>query len=119
MASNASRPRILITRAEDVPGQRWDDYAESVANAGGEPIEGALDAAHNTPEHDGLLQRGQLRFGGVHAELRGALAARLLDAERVGQDLQPRLLACRKKKRPRKGPAGRMKRGPGREAGGR
>ena len=58
MASNASRPRILITRAEEVPGQRWDDYAENVANAGGEPIEGALDAVHETPEHDGLLLTG-------------------------------------------------------------
>lgn len=36
-------PRVLITRAEDVSGERWDDYADRVRAAGGEPI--AIDLA--------------------------------------------------------------------------
>jgi putative glutamine amidotransferase len=34
--STASRPRILTTRAEEVPGESWDDYALCVERAGGE-----------------------------------------------------------------------------------
>ncbi|MDA0351663.1 MAG: gamma-glutamyl-gamma-aminobutyrate hydrolase family protein [Chloroflexi bacterium] len=43
--SNADRPRILITRAEDVLGERWDDYAACIARAGGDPIAADLPAA--------------------------------------------------------------------------
>ncbi len=32
----ADRPRILITRAEEVTGERWNDYADRVEAAGGE-----------------------------------------------------------------------------------
>lgn len=35
--TNPANPRILITRAEDVVGERWDDYADCVRRAGGEP----------------------------------------------------------------------------------
>lgn len=37
MAESGGRPRILITRAEDVPGERWEDYADRVREAGGDP----------------------------------------------------------------------------------
>jgi len=33
-----TRPRILITRAEDVVGERWEDYADRVRDAGGDPV---------------------------------------------------------------------------------
>ena len=36
------RPRILITRAEDVTDERWADYADHITEAGGEPVEAAL-----------------------------------------------------------------------------
>ena len=32
------RPRVLITRAEDVLGEDWDDYARCVERAGGDPV---------------------------------------------------------------------------------
>ena len=32
-----ARAPILVTRAEPVPGERWQDYAECVARAGGDP----------------------------------------------------------------------------------
>ena len=38
----SSRRPILVTRAEPVPGERWEDYAESVARAGGDPACAAL-----------------------------------------------------------------------------
>lgn len=38
------RPRILITRAEEVIGERWDDYATAIERAGGDPIPAALGA---------------------------------------------------------------------------
>ena len=54
----ASRPRILVTRAEEVAGERWEDYADRIAEAGGEPV--AIDQADwerdpSTPPCDGLL----------------------------------------------------------------
>jgi putative glutamine amidotransferase len=60
-ADRSARPRILITRAEDVVGERWDDYADCVRAAGGEPV--AIDLADCTedaqaaalPPFDGLL----------------------------------------------------------------
>jgi len=52
------RPRILITRQEDVLGEDWDDYARCVERAGGEAI--PLDCATFTgiadlPPHDGIM----------------------------------------------------------------
>ncbi len=37
-----ARAPILVTRAEPVPGERWQDYAECVARAGGDPECAAL-----------------------------------------------------------------------------
>jgi len=53
-----ARPRILVTRAETVVGERWDDYADRVREAGGEAI--ALDQAGwersgAAASYDGLL----------------------------------------------------------------
>lgn len=54
-------PRILITRAEDVTSERWEDYAERVSAAGGEPVEAALGASLEAPADlpfDGLILTG-------------------------------------------------------------
>lgn len=55
------RPRILITRSEGDPGERWEYYADRVRSAGGEPI--ALDTSlyhvgDVFPAHDGLVLTG-------------------------------------------------------------
>ncbi|MCK9486606.1 MAG: gamma-glutamyl-gamma-aminobutyrate hydrolase family protein [Dehalococcoidia bacterium] len=52
------RPRVLITRAEDVLGEDWDDYARCIDRAGGEPV--AFDCASFTtvealPPFEGLI----------------------------------------------------------------
>jgi putative glutamine amidotransferase len=52
------RPTILISRAEDVAGERWEDYAEAVVLAGGDPV--PIDAgdfleAAALPAHDGIV----------------------------------------------------------------
>ncbi len=52
------QPRILITRAEPIPSERWEDYADRTADAGGEPVAGDLagaEAGRPLPDHDGLL----------------------------------------------------------------
>ena len=49
MTSAGDRPRVLVTRAEEVVGERWDDYADRVREAGAEAI--AIDQA--TWERDG------------------------------------------------------------------
>ena len=54
----AQRPRILITRAEAIPDERWEDYADRVAEAGGDPLPcdlAAWEADAPLPPHDGLL----------------------------------------------------------------
>ena len=54
--STPDRPRILITRAEAVLGENWDDYARCVQRAGGEPMPADLAAgseAHR--DFDGLI----------------------------------------------------------------
>lgn len=38
MTERRERPRILITRHEDVLGEDWEDYARCVERAGGEPV---------------------------------------------------------------------------------
>lgn len=55
----ASRPVILITRAETITGERWEEYAERIADAGGAPR--ALDTAGGPtalPAHAGILLTG-------------------------------------------------------------
>lgn len=60
------RPRVLISRAEDVTGERWQDYADRITEAGGAPVDLALDAwqRSGTPdaappiEYDALVLTG-------------------------------------------------------------
>ncbi len=55
------RPRILITRAEDVTSERWEDYADRVRAAGGEPVEavlGSWQAAETDATPAGLILTG-------------------------------------------------------------
>ncbi|MFN8585347.1 MAG: gamma-glutamyl-gamma-aminobutyrate hydrolase family protein [Dehalococcoidia bacterium] len=55
------RPRILITRAEDVTGERWNDYADRVTAAGGEPVAADLadwTAGAEPPDYDGVIVTG-------------------------------------------------------------
>ncbi len=56
--SEGYRPTILITRAEEVVGEDWDDYARCVEDAGGEAV--PFDCATfigtaELPPHDGIL----------------------------------------------------------------
>ena len=58
MTPAADRPRILITRAEEVMGERWDDYADRITETGAEAV--AYDQAEwerdgTLPAYDGLL----------------------------------------------------------------
>jgi putative glutamine amidotransferase len=49
-------PIILISRAEDVLGERWDDYAEAIVAAGGDARAVDLgEAADALPPFDGLM----------------------------------------------------------------
>ena len=52
------RPVILITRAEAVLGEDWDDYARCVNDAGGEAVPfdcGTSVGVAELPPHDGIL----------------------------------------------------------------
>lgn len=54
-------PRILISCAEAVQSERWEDYADGVRRAGGEPVALGLDtwrADQPLPPHDGVLLTG-------------------------------------------------------------
>lgn len=56
--TTSERPRILITRAEDIPSERWEDYADSIARAGGEPVALEVSAYRGVealPPHDGIV----------------------------------------------------------------
>lgn len=56
-----ARPRILITRAEDVTGERWADYADRVTAAGGDPAPADLadwKPGSEPPTFDGLILTG-------------------------------------------------------------
>ena len=60
-ASRTRRPRVLVTRAEEVPGERWDDYADCLEAAGADWE--ALDLADWQPDtriedYDGLVISG-------------------------------------------------------------
>ncbi len=60
-ADRMRRPRILVTRAEEVPGERWDDYADRLEAAGA--AWEALDLADWQPgarieDYDGLIISG-------------------------------------------------------------
>ncbi|MEE8421389.1 MAG: gamma-glutamyl-gamma-aminobutyrate hydrolase family protein [Dehalococcoidia bacterium] len=56
--TGAGRPRILISRAEPIPSERWEDYAGRVSEAGGEPQPidlGDWQPERPLPDHDGLV----------------------------------------------------------------
>ncbi len=53
-----NRPRILVTRAEAVLDERWDDYADRVVEAGGDPVAADLAewlAGRRPAAHHGLI----------------------------------------------------------------
>jgi putative glutamine amidotransferase len=55
---NRSAPRILVSRAEPVVGERWEDYADCVVRAGGEPEAITLEAFRaggSPPAYAGLI----------------------------------------------------------------
>jgi putative glutamine amidotransferase len=106
--TSSSAPRILITRAEDVLGERWDDYSACVARAGGEPVAADLGAVERTeaiPSFAGLVVTAGVdvdpaRYGEVRSDRvrevnpdRDAFEESLLDAARE-RDL-PILAICR------------------------
>jgi gamma-glutamyl-gamma-aminobutyrate hydrolase PuuD len=72
------RPRILITRAEDVTGERWDDYADRVRAAGGDPV--AADLRAWRPGDPSTPAAGLLLTGGVD-----------IDPARYGRERDPRV----------------------------
>lgn len=105
---DALRPRILITRSEDDPGERWEYYADRVRAAGGEPI--PLDASlcrsgDVFPAHDGLVLTGGVdvdpaRYGEPPHERLGRLVPARDEAEfalvqMALADGRPLLAICR------------------------
>ncbi len=101
-------PRILITRAEDVTGERWEAYVDRVRAAGGQPIAADLSdwtPASPLPAYEGLILTGGVdvdpaRYGELpHAHLgtvnadRDAFEASLLE-DALARDL-PVLGICR------------------------
>ncbi len=70
------RPRILVTRAEAIAGERWQDYADAVQRAGAEALTGdseAWQAGRPVPDHDGLMLTAGVdidpaRFGEARSE---------------------------------------------------
>jgi len=56
--ADSSRPKVLITRAEEVVGEDWDDYARCIEGAGGEAIPfdcATFEGIEALPPHDGIL----------------------------------------------------------------
>jgi putative glutamine amidotransferase len=76
--NDTARPRILISRAEEVLGERWDDYAECIERAGGSPVAADLGAAGGI--------EGLERFDGVIIT-----AGVDLDPARFGEDRSDRV----------------------------
>ncbi len=59
--TDTAKPRIAITRAEEVTGERWEDYADRIREAGGEPVAVDLEAWRAEaapPEFDALVLTG-------------------------------------------------------------
>jgi putative glutamine amidotransferase len=100
------RPRILITRAEDVTGERWQDYADRVEAAGGDPVPIDLSEWGGAPpDYEGLILTGGVdvdparygeaaheRLGTVNAD-RDAFEAALIE-DALERDI-PVLGVCR------------------------
>ena len=58
VSESRERPRVLLTRAEEVIGERWEDYADCVREAGAEPVAIDLEDWQRNgmpPDYDGLL----------------------------------------------------------------
>ena len=101
------RPRILVTRAEAIPGEQWSDYEEAIARAGGEPIPfdvARYAAGAGVPAHDGLVTTGGVdvdpaRYGeGRHGAQPPNLArdeAEFTLTRRALDDHRPLLAICR------------------------
>ena len=54
----STKPQILISRAEHIPSENWDDYATCVTQAGGIAIPYDLDTYYTQtklPEYDGIV----------------------------------------------------------------
>jgi putative glutamine amidotransferase len=52
------RPCILISRAEDVLGERWEDYADCIERAGGDPLPFDIETFEGIdalPAHGGIV----------------------------------------------------------------
>ena len=103
-----SGPRVLVTRAEEIPGERWEDYADRLAEAGAEAEAIGLGAwlrGARPAGHDGLLLTAGIdvdpaRYGETPSEhvpetdaQRDDFEAALL-RDALGRDL-PVLAICR------------------------
>lgn len=102
------RPQILISRSEDDPGERWENYADRVRAAGGDPV--PFDVALYRPgdvfpAHDGLVLTGGVdvdpaRYGEPPHERLGRLVpardeAEIALARAALADRRPMLAICR------------------------
>ena len=91
-SAGTTRPRILITSAEDVAGERWADYADRVTAVGGEPVECAMAdwRPEAVPEYDGLLLTGGVDIDpAVYGEAR---SDRVVEVSRARDDFELTLL---------------------------
>ena len=52
------RPRILVTRAEEVMGERFEDYTDRLAETGAEPVaydQATWEGDRTLPAYDGVV----------------------------------------------------------------
>lgn len=87
------RPRILVTRAGPVPFERWEDYGERVAEAGGDPVAATLDSW--TPDDDAAQYDGLLLTSGVDVDpgrYNEARSDRVTDVDRRRDEFELTLL---------------------------
>jgi putative glutamine amidotransferase len=104
----ARRPRILITRAEAIASERWEDYGDAVVRAGADALTGDFEAwksGEPMPAHDGLMLTAGFdidpaRFGEARSDRVQEVDARrdefeveLIEAARA--DGRPILAICR------------------------
>ncbi|MCC6238056.1 MAG: gamma-glutamyl-gamma-aminobutyrate hydrolase family protein [Dehalococcoidia bacterium] len=91
--SDQRRPRILISRAEDVTGERWADYADRVTAAGGDPVAAALEEwqpGTPLPAADGLILTGGIDID--PAVYGAARSERVAEVNRARDDFELALL---------------------------
>ena len=93
MTSDAVKPRIAITRAEEVAGERWEDYADRIREAGGEPV--AIDLAEwqpdgPPPEFDALVVTGGVDID--PAKYGEERSARVIEVDPARDDFELTLL---------------------------